>query len=39
MEYLNNDDAVVPEIVFIKYRIPGKDSMECLDEIKEYQIQ
>jgi hypothetical protein len=25
MEYLNNDDAVVPEIVFIKYRIPGKE--------------
>lgn len=34
MEYLNNDDAVVPELVFIKYRIPGKDSMECLDEIR-----
>ncbi|AYZ10771.1 response regulator [Chryseobacterium arthrosphaerae] len=33
MEYLNHEDAVVPEIVFIKYRIPGKDSMECLDEI------
>ncbi len=32
MEYLKNDDAVVPEIVFIKYKIPGKDSMECLDE-------
>lgn len=34
MEYLNNDDAVVPELVFIKYRIPGRDSMECLDEIR-----
>ncbi|MEF9477710.1 hypothetical protein OWR28_08285 [Chryseobacterium sp. 1B4] len=33
MEYLNNDDAVVPEIVFINYAIPGKDSMECLEEI------
>lgn len=34
MKYLNNDDAVVPEIVFIKYTIPGKNSMECIDEIK-----
>jgi response regulator RpfG family c-di-GMP phosphodiesterase len=33
MEYLNNDDAVIPELVFIRYTIPGKDSMECLDEI------
>jgi response regulator RpfG family c-di-GMP phosphodiesterase len=33
MEYLKNDDAVVPEIAFIKYKIPGKGSMECLDEI------
>ncbi len=24
MEYLNNYDAVVPEIVFINYSIPGK---------------
>ncbi|MGE8554074.1 MAG: response regulator [Chryseobacterium jejuense] len=34
MEYLNNNDAVVPEIVFINYAIPGKDSMECIDELK-----
>ncbi|AZA79382.1 response regulator [Chryseobacterium sp. G0186] len=34
MEYLNNDDAVVPEIVFINYSIPGKNSLECIDEIK-----
>jgi len=33
MEYLNNEDAVVPEIVFIKYTIPGKESMKCLEEI------
>ncbi|WP_426477273.1 response regulator [Chryseobacterium sp. CBSDS_008] len=33
MEYLNNADAVVPEIVFINYMIPGKSSMECLEEI------
>lgn len=34
MEYLDNDDAVVPEIVFIKYTIPGKSSIECIDEVK-----
>ncbi|MEJ5102278.1 response regulator [Chryseobacterium sp. MYb328] len=34
MEYLNNDDAVVPEIVFIKYSIPEKSSVECIDEVK-----
>ncbi|MGH1519928.1 response regulator [Chryseobacterium sp. JK1] len=34
MEYLNNDDAVIPELVFIRYTIPGKNSMECLDEIQ-----
>ncbi|RXM49765.1 MULTISPECIES: response regulator [unclassified Chryseobacterium] len=34
MEYLNNNDAVVPEIVFINYTIPGKKSMECIDELK-----
>lgn len=33
MEYLNNDDALVPEIVFINYAIPGKTSMECLEDI------
>lgn len=33
MEYLNNDDAVVPELVFINYMIPGKESMVCLEEI------
>ncbi|MDR6488537.1 response regulator RpfG family c-di-GMP phosphodiesterase [Chryseobacterium vietnamense] len=33
MEYLNNDDAVIPEIVFINYLIPGKESMECVEDI------
>ncbi|RXM37611.1 response regulator [Chryseobacterium sp. CH21] len=33
MEYLNNEDAVVPEIVFINYTISGKESMDCLEEI------
>lgn len=34
MEYLNNNDAVVPEITFIKYTIPGKNAVECIDEIR-----
>ncbi|MCT2561281.1 response regulator [Chryseobacterium herbae] len=34
MKYLNSYGAIVPEIVFIKYDIPGKNFMECLEEIK-----
>ncbi|WP_126653645.1 response regulator [Chryseobacterium aureum] len=34
MEYLNNEDAVVPEIIFMNYTIPGKESMECLKEME-----
>ncbi|AKK73243.1 transcriptional regulator [Chryseobacterium gallinarum] len=34
MKYLHNADAFIPEIVFIKYDFPGKDSMECIEEIK-----
>lgn len=34
MEYLTSEGAIIPEVVFIKYDIPGKNSMECLDEIK-----
>ncbi|MGL6126436.1 response regulator [Chryseobacterium artocarpi] len=34
MEYLNNEDAMIPEIVFIQYEIPEKSSLECIDEFK-----
>ncbi|PWN64972.1 response regulator [Chryseobacterium phosphatilyticum] len=34
MEYLNNEDAVVPEIAFIQYSISDKNSMECIEEFK-----
>lgn len=34
MEYLTSEGTIIPEVVFIKYDIPGKNSMECLDEIK-----
>lgn len=34
MQYLTSEGAIIPEVVFIKYDIPGKNCMECLDEIK-----
>jgi len=34
MNYLNNHDAIVPEILFMNYDIPPKGSLECLIEIK-----
>ncbi|MCT2407087.1 response regulator [Chryseobacterium antibioticum] len=34
MQYLTSDGAIIPEVVFIKYDIPGKNCMECLGEIK-----
>ncbi|MBV8326302.1 response regulator [Chryseobacterium sp.] len=34
MEYLNNDEALIPEIIFLKYDLPQKHSLDCIDEIK-----
>lgn len=34
MNYLESNGAIIPEVIFIKYNIPGKNSMECLEEIK-----
>ncbi|REC74987.1 response regulator [Chryseobacterium elymi] len=34
MAYLKNSAAIIPEIVFIKLDIPGKNCMECVKEIK-----
>lgn len=34
MGYLTSCGAIIPEMVFIKYDIPGKKMMECLEEIK-----
>jgi CheY-like chemotaxis protein len=34
MEYLNSEQAVIPEILFMKKEIPKKNSLECLEEIK-----
>lgn len=34
MEYLNSEDALIPEMVFMKYEITEKSSMDCLEEIR-----
>lgn len=34
MEYLNSQEALVPEILFMNYNISMKNSLECLLEIK-----
>lgn len=35
MKYLNNEEAVIPEIVFMKYEIPGKNCIEWIEEVRE----
>ncbi|REC48483.1 response regulator [Chryseobacterium pennipullorum] len=34
MDYLNNEDAVVPEVIFMTYTLPGKSSIDCVEEIR-----
>ncbi|EJL72871.1 response regulator [Chryseobacterium populi] len=34
MGYLNNKEALIPEVLFIDYNLPGKSSIEYLEEIK-----
>ncbi|WP_080778145.1 response regulator [Chryseobacterium phocaeense] len=34
MDYLQTGEAIIPELIFIKYTISGKNSRECLEEIK-----
>jgi response regulator RpfG family c-di-GMP phosphodiesterase len=34
LKYLNSSGVIIPEVVFIKYNIPGKSWMECVREIK-----
>ncbi|WP_297982929.1 response regulator [uncultured Chryseobacterium sp.] len=34
MNYLNSDDALLPEILFLDLNMPKKNGMECLEEIK-----
>ncbi|KMQ58561.1 transcriptional regulator [Chryseobacterium angstadtii] len=34
IKYLYSCGAIIPEIIFIRYDIPGKNGMECLEEIK-----
>ncbi len=35
MEYLNGEDAILPEILFLDLNMPKKNGIECLNEIKE----
>lgn len=34
MDYLNNEDAILPEILFLDLNMPKKNGIECLNEIK-----
>lgn len=34
MNYLNSDEALLPEILFLDLNMPKKNGMECLEEIK-----
>ncbi|MFC4635425.1 response regulator [Dokdonia ponticola] len=35
MDYLNQEDAILPNILFLDLNMPRKSGMECLKEIKE----
>lgn len=34
MDYLNNDDAILPNVLFLDLNMPRKNGIECLLEIK-----
>lgn len=34
MEYLNNEDSILPEILFLDINMPKKNGLECLSEIR-----
>ena len=34
MEYLNSEDAILPEFLFLDLNMPEKNGIECLKEIK-----
>lgn len=34
MDYLNDDEAILPEILFLDLNMPKKNGLECLHEIK-----
>ena len=35
MNYLNQDDAILPQVLFLDLNIPKKNGIECLHEIKQ----
>lgn len=34
MDYLNNDEAILPQVLFLDLNMPKKNGIECLHEIK-----
>lgn len=34
MDYLNDEESLMPEILFLDINMPKKNGLECLDEIK-----
>ena len=34
MKYLNNEDSILPHVLFLDLNMPMKNGIECLDEIK-----
>ena len=37
MDYLNNDDSILPNVLFLDLDMPRKNGVECLLEIKQNQ--
>ncbi|WP_333600570.1 response regulator [Flavobacterium sp.] len=35
MDYLNHDDAILPNVLFLDLNMPKKNGIECLHEIKQ----
>lgn len=36
MEYLHNESAILPQVLFLDLNMPRKGGIECLNEIKQY---
>lgn len=35
MDYLNREDAILPQVLFLDLNMPKKNGIECLHEIKQ----
>ena len=38
MNYLNSDDAILPQVLFLDLNMPKKNGIECLHEIKSNSV-